>query len=208
MTATAVAATTEALRGVIEQALGANQLYIGPPIAAEVGAQRASLLLFHVQPNAELRNEPYFSAPPATGPAIATPGERNALPLDLRYLITVFRTTGLGNAADPNELVTLGQIVQALHANPTLTGARLTDQLVRVTPEPYPMEELSRVWGLFPQDHYRTSMVYLASPVFVEAGAFIAGPPVQTRDQRFGASTEPPDPLRSREHREDEEEAA
>ncbi|SUS04683.1 conserved hypothetical protein [uncultured Defluviicoccus sp.] len=195
MTAFAIAATTDALRGVLEQAIGANQIYVGPPITAQVATRRASLFLFHLEPNVELRNQPRLGAPPPTGPATQAAAELNALPLDLRYLITVFRTTGTGPEADPNELTTLGQIIQALHATSTLTGSRLNDQTVRLMPEHYSMEELSRVWGLFPQgaqDFYRTSIVYLASPVFVEAATFPFGPPVVSRTPRMGVSTEPP----------------
>lgn len=172
MTDRAIVETTEGLQRLIEEQLGPNQVYVGPPIASQVGQRRASLFLFHLEPNKEMRNEPRFVPPPAASPPTARPEAIGALPLDLRYLITVFRTTGIGPGNDPNELQTLGQIVQALHTNPTLTGARLAGQVVRLMPEHYSMEELSRIWGLFPQgaqDYYRTSIVYLASPVFVEA---------------------------------------
>ena len=112
----------------------------------------------------------------------------DALPLDLRFLITVF---GTGQVP----LTTLGQIVRALHADPTLAGQGMKGQVVRVTPEPYPMEELSRVWGLFPQDVYRTSVVYLASPVMVEAAARPRGRPVQERRQKGGLSSGLPSPF-------------
>ena len=39
------------------------------------------------------------------------------------------------------------------------------------------MEELSRVWGLFPQTSYRTSMVYLVSPVAVSVDPEETGVP-------------------------------
>lgn len=55
------------------------------------------------------------------------------------------------------------------------------------------MEELSRVWGLFPQgaqDHYRTSIVYLASPVFVEAANPVTeGRPVVRYEGSGGVAT-------------------
>lgn len=198
MTATAIVDTTEALRGVLEQAIGDGEVYVGPPVPNDVGQRRASLFLFHIEPNAELRNAEHFAAPPPTSPAQEPPVRLDALPLDLRYLISVFRTTGDGSASDPNELATLGQIIQALHATSTLTGARLADQVVRVVPEAYPMEELSRVWGLFPDEHYRTSVVYLASPVFVEVAPLPAGRRVVERRSPTGLATEPPDLLGTR----------
>jgi hypothetical protein len=192
MTERAIADVTEALRGLMEQAMGDDSVYVGAPNRNDVGNHRASLFLFHIEPNAELRNERRFTEPPRIEPASQSVGQSNALPLDLRYLITVFRRTGEGGVGDPNELTSLGQIIRILHAEPTLTGTRIPNQTVRITLEPYPMEEMSRVWGLFPNDSYRTSVVYLASPVFVDAGAVPAGPPVQVREQRMGVDENPP----------------
>jgi hypothetical protein len=93
--------------------------------------------------------------------------------------------------ADPDELITLGRAVRALHDRPFIDGAHVANQLVRITPEPYPMEELSRVWGLFPQTSYRTSMVYLVSPVSVSADPPPVGPRVLERTSRQGQFTEP-----------------
>jgi hypothetical protein len=195
MTERAIAEVTETLRALVEQAVGIDTVYIGAPNRTDVGNRLVSLFLFHIQPNAELRNTIPFSAPPAFEPADQPVGKNSALPLDLRYLITVFRRTGDGGAGDPNELTTLGQIIRIFHERPTLSGARLPNQEVRVMLEPYPMEELSRVWGLFPNDSYRTSVVYLATPVFVEAGAMVTGVPVRTREQRIGVDSNPPNLL-------------
>lgn len=201
MTERAVSDVTEALRELMEQAMGAATVYVGAPNRTDVGNHLASLFLFHIEPNADLRNADRFAAPPAIQPADQPVEKRNALPLDLRYLVTVFRRTGEGGAGDPNELTALGQIIQILHTQPTLTGTRVPNQVVRLMLEPYPMEELSRVWGLFPSDSYRTSVVYLASPVFVEAGAVTVGGPVQTREQKTGLDTNPPDLLGRRRER-------
>jgi hypothetical protein len=178
--------TTQALRGRIAQAwddTAGDTVHVGPPIGDVSPSSRAALFLFHTQVNGELRNEPYYAAPPADGPAAQPVREVHALPLDLRYLITVFRPIGAGT---PEELNTLGQIVRALHEKPTLSGSSMNGQVVRLSPEPYSMEDLNRIWGLFPQEAYRTSVVYLASPVFVEAPPTQPGPPVQQRRQQTG----------------------
>ena len=193
MTDQAIVKVTEGFRTRLEQAVGNNNVYVGPPMAAEVGERLVSLFLFHIVPNREMRNQPHYSQPSQPQPSQQPMQLLDALHLDLRYLITVFRRAGAGGLAEPNELLTLGQIVRVLHAQPTLAGAALQEQLVRLSIDPYPMEELSRVWGLFPQDHYRTSIVYLASPVVVEAGPDIAGPPVISKEQKGGGFAEPPD---------------
>jgi hypothetical protein len=197
MSESAIFETARAIQSRIRQAIdgddGGNQVRIGPPVREEIGEHRVSLFLFHLAVNSELRNELPYTPPPALEPANQPVAPRDALPMDLRFLISVFRVPN--NAEQPNELTTLGNIIQVLHTQPTLSGAALQGQVVRVTPEPYPMEELSRVWSLFPQDVYRTSVVYLASPVYVEAGTWPAGPPVEQRRQRSGVASEPPDLL-------------
>jgi Pvc16 N-terminal domain len=185
MTAEAIDQATAELRARLALAIG-GEVYVGPPIVDDVSDRKLSLFLFHVMVNQALRNERYLVADPgdAAGPLV----EARALPLDLRFLITVFRSTGPGPAADPDELVTLGLAVQALHANPTLDSA---PDPARITPEPYPMEELSRIWGLFPRASYRTSVVYLVSPVYVAVEPQPAAAPVRRRTLRPGTLTEP-----------------
>jgi Pvc16 N-terminal domain len=189
MSADAIARVTVALQNRLANAI-AGPVYVGPPIPDDVGARTAALFLFHVVPNQALRNEPHYVARPSdpAGPLVEAP----ALPLDLRFLVSVFRTAGSGGGgvSDPDELRTLGLIVQALHERPFIDGTQVPDQLVGITPEPYPMEELSRVWALFPQTSYRTSMVYLLSPVSVAVPPPPAGPPVVQRTSRQGPLVE------------------
>ncbi|MGY1701266.1 DUF4255 domain-containing protein [Geodermatophilus sp. SYSU D00766] len=192
MTARAIADITDALRVRLEAAVGAGQVYVGPPVAEDVGDRRLALFLFHVVPNQAMRNEPHLVAGPAgpDDPFVET----DAIPLDLRYLLSVFRTTGAGNGnvGDPDELLTLGAAVRALHAAPTIDTSQVPGQTVRVTPEPTTMEDLSRVWGLLPQTSYRTSVVYLASPVLVTLDPPLVGRPVTERRHRLGVVEAPP----------------
>lgn len=193
MTAGAIFAVTEALRVRLGTAIrgaqaGVDQVYVGPPVASDVGTRRLALFLFHLEPNKALRNAEHLVAPASDDDRPWV--DADALPLDLRYLLSVFRPAGDGGAADADELNTLGLAIQALHAEPTLRGPGLEDQVVRVTPEPYPMEEMSRVWGLFPQTSYRTSMVYLVSPVFVSVDPQPLAPRVLQRTLKSGPSTD------------------
>ena len=185
MSENAIFNTTEALRLRLEQAIAAP-VYVGPPIKEDVKELRASLFLFNVVPNRDLRNVDRV-VPPSGGSAPGAAGARvDALPVDLRFLISVFR---MGN--DPNELTTLGQIMLALHREPTLSGSTLQGQTVRLTPEPYTSDDMNRIWGMFPQDFYRTSVAYLAAPVFIEAPLAL-GPPVLSRALKQGISADPP----------------
>jgi hypothetical protein len=179
MSADAINDLTVAMRVRLEQAI-TGKVQIGPPSADDGGERAASLFLFHIEPNREMRNSTRLVD---EGAGIGPLSSHDATPLDLRYLISAFRTDG---AADPDELKTLGRIIKTLADNPTFGNTVLADQEVRVTLEPYPMEEISRVWGLFPTTPYQPSAVYLASPVFITSGPTAAGPPVTEWTQRAG----------------------
>ena len=192
MSSDAVALVTAELRSRLEAAVG-EQIYVGPPVAADVnaGGHPLALFLFHIVPNLEQRNRPQH-VPRSTDP-LDPLVEVNGLPLDLRYLISVFRTDGGGGGlADPSELLTLGQAIGELHARPTIDGSQVPNQLARITPEPYPMEEMSRVWGLFPQTSYRTSMVFLVAPVYVSLAPIPPAPRVLERYDRYGPFADQP----------------
>jgi hypothetical protein len=55
------------------------------------------------------------------------------------------------------------------------------------------MEEINRLWSLFPNTPYTTSIVYLASPIFIDAGAALRGTPVTERRLDSGPSAARPD---------------
>lgn len=186
MSADAVAELTLAIRDRIEAAVGASTVHIGPPVGADLTAgESITLFLFHVEPNRDLRNVDHLVDPPGGSDGLLAVSE--GLPLDLRYVISVFRRP-LG-AADPVELRVLGQLVQALAAAPTYTDPVLPGRTVRLTPEPYPMEEMSRVWGLFPTTPYQTSIVYLATPVIITFPTPPPARPVSTRRLHAGVLT-------------------
>src|SRR5262249_1554307 len=139
MTVDAIQLTTEALKGLLETTLGAGEIFIGPPSEPAAAEATASLFLYNLVPNSELRNEPRLDTRPSGAPD--SPQAPNSIPFDLRYLITVFRPAGFGGAGAPIELLRLGQIIQTLHAAPVLSGARLPGQTARLTPDPVSMEE-------------------------------------------------------------------
>jgi hypothetical protein len=69
----------------------------------------------------------------------------------------------------------LGFAMQALQSMPEITGAAVNHEAVRLTLEPLTTEETSRIWALFPTANYRTSIAYVASPVWIDP----ALPPMQ-----------------------------
>jgi len=191
MSVDAIGRVTQAMRGIIRARLAGSDvdtpIFLGSPgLRADGSDALISLFLFHLEPNREMRNAPR---------AVATAGAtdllpQDALPLDLRYLISFFRSDA---ATDTDDLLRLGNVIAALHASPTISESQVPGQSVRVTPEPYPMEEISRVWGLFSNKQYVTSVVYLASPVFIDAAAARRGGPVVSRRLDSGHSAAAPD---------------
>jgi hypothetical protein len=189
VSAAALFDTTLALARRIRQATDL-EVHIGSPLKREMGTARVALSLVHLQPNAALRNTPRFGAPPASTPVTAPAPLMNAVAFDLHYLITCYRPPTPADVAppEPGELTSLGQIIAGLHSDPALTGSILPGQDVRLSPQSFTPDELSRVWGLFPEEPFRTSIVYLATPVYIEAGDVALNPPVQSREMDGGLS--------------------
>ena len=115
MTADAIALVTAALQARLESAVGVGKVYVGPPVTEDVGDRKLALFLVHAVPNQALRNGQVLVPRPgdADGPLVET----DALALDLLYVLWVFRSAGAGpgGAGDPDELLTLGAAVRALH---------------------------------------------------------------------------------------------
>jgi len=187
VSATALFDTTLALRRRIREATGL-EVHVGSPLRREMGTARVALTLVHIQPNATLRNTPVFRAPPTSAPVTSPGPPIAAIPFDLHFLITCYRPPTPGGVAppEPGELISLGQIIRVLHADAILTGSALPGQDVRLSPESHSPEDMNRIWGLFPEEPFRTSIVYLASPVFIEVGDAALFPPVQSREMDGG----------------------
>jgi hypothetical protein len=165
-----------------------HEVHIGSPLRREMGTARVALTLVHIQPNAALRNTPVFRAPPPSAPVTAPASAVGAVPFDLLFLITCYRAPAPGGVAppEPGELATLGQIIRVLHADAMLSGSALPGQDVRLSPQSYSVDDMNRIWGLFPEEPFRTSIVYLATPVYIEVGDAALYPPVQSRELAGG----------------------
>lgn len=161
MNADAVLLVTKALQDLLSPVIGT--VYVGPLDDPQAAGAKAVLFLYRVAVNPDLRNSTHVLPPAKPGdPPIVYEG---ALPLDLFYLLTA------GDAKVGGELAslgTLGQAMQVLQAAPNLTGVPVQSETVRVTIDPISSEEMSRIWALFPTANYRTSVVYLVTPVWID----------------------------------------
>jgi len=162
----AIQRVTLALRSRLQAALSSGgvpgQVFVGPLDDIDSSGSPLILFLYRIVPNASLRNRERRVA------SIHAPQVnvfRNSLPLDLYFLVTV------GTTAEPSEerlLGALGLAMQTLQVDPELTGPALEYETVRVTLEPLTTDDSSRIWALFPTANYRTSVAYLASPVWLD----------------------------------------
>lgn len=182
----AILRVTRALRDRLARALAdagmPGTVFVGPLDDPSVGSAALILFLYRVVPSDTLRNREHrvsSSAPPP--PVIVF---RNALPLDLYFLITVGTTPG----AEEMPLHWLGVAMQAIQGEPDVTGPDVDHEPVHVTLEPLTTEEASRIWALFPNANYRTSIAYLATPVWIDPlqPEPVAGPVLE--DQLHGGN--------------------
>jgi Pvc16 N-terminal domain len=166
MKGNAILRVTEAMRVRLQIALAASGIpgtvFVGPLDDADASGAALILFLYKIVPNPSLRNREHRVASSGIPPVQVF---QNALPLDLFYLVTVGTKPG---ASEETPLQALGFVMQALQTAPELTGAVIDHETVRVTLEPLMTEEASRIWALFPTANYRTSIAYLASPVWID----------------------------------------
>lgn len=168
MKADAILRVTEVLRKRLEAALVKSGMpgtvFVGPLDDAEASGAALVLFLYRIVPNANLRNSEHRPPTSVTPPTVY----QNSLPLDLYYLITVGTTS---EATEETPLRWLGYAIQAIQAEPNLVGPDVGQETVHVTLEPLSTEEASRIWALFPTANYRTSVAYLATPVWIDPPA-------------------------------------
>jgi hypothetical protein len=192
----AIATVTATVSQIVQAAVqsdvpGATVKTLRPDGLADLTQEKGvNVYLYRVGPNAAWRNTDL-----PTRRADGTPAQRPQSALDLHYLLSFF---GDETQLEPQRL--LGSAMTALHTQPTLTRERiqqtvdnqvfsyladsdLADQieLVRFTPIPLSLEELSRLWSVFYQIPYTLSVAYHASVVLIEAAVTPQpAPPVQT----------------------------
>ena len=158
-----------------------------------------NLFLHHVSPNVAFRNDGL----PARDTTGRTRLSRAPLALDLHYLLTVHSTEPLhaeilcGYALQllhENSVLDRKAIATALNPSPdvgselppalrALSECGLADQveLVKLTPEPFGTDEMSKLWTAV-QSHYRLTAAYVASVVLIESALPARAPlPVLTR---------------------------
>jgi len=164
MSANAIKDVSQALKERLDIALIRStipgEVFVGPLDDPDSSGFPLILFLYRIVPNPSLRNREHSVVSSTQPPPVVV--FQNSLPLDLYFLLTVGTTSGPSEAGP---LQGLGFALQEIQGNPELI---VKDQIVRLSLEPLTTEEASRIWALFPTANYRTSVAYLATPVWID----------------------------------------
>jgi Pvc16 N-terminal domain len=178
----AIATVTEALRLTLDAAVkavpGASATALRPDAAG--AAASVNVYLYQVFANAALRN-----ADLPTRDSAGTLKQRPSAALDLHYLLTCH-----GKDVDFEPQRILGIVVRTLHSDPVLSKKSIDDasatllgsdlakaaEKVRFTPRTLSIDDLSKLWAVFPQTKYALSVTYAASVITIEPEVEAATP--------------------------------
>jgi hypothetical protein len=179
----AIATVTAALSQSLQAAVGpdvpgATVTTLRPDGGGGMPPTGANLFLYQVTPNAAWNNMD-LPTRRSGGDLI----QRPQAALDLHYLLTFY---GAEAQLEPQRV--LGSVVRAMHARPVLTreiirqtiakpafgfltSSNLADavELVKFTPLPLSLEELSKLWSVYFQTPYSLSIAYQGTVVLIES---------------------------------------
>jgi hypothetical protein len=197
----AIATVTTVLRYTLQDAVtsvASASVTTDSPTAHTTTSAAVNVFLYSVAANAALRNADLPTRRSDGGLA-----QRPQAALDLRYLLSFY---GKDSELEPQRL--LGKVTAVLHAHPVITqqairntlaklattppdylaGSDLADavETVRLMPLQLSVDELSRLWSMFPQTPYALSVAYGASVVLIELEEF-PEPALPVRDYRVYA---------------------
>jgi len=169
MNADAILRVTVALRERLKVALSRSQVpgtvFVGPLDDPDASGAALVLFLYRIAPAANLRNLEHRVPSGKSKPEPSVVVYRNSFPLDLYFLLTVGTTPG---SSEETLLKALGYAIQEIQNVPDLVGSDVGHETVHVTFESLTTEDASRIWALFPTANYRTSIAYLATPVWID----------------------------------------
>jgi len=141
---------------------------------------RLMLFLYSIGPAVEMRNELEIPGSQVFNGEVSEP-------LDLYYLLTASApvTTDPSDQTLDSQLL-LGFAMRVFFDNGTLTGSVLQgdlprDEELRLTLQPMTVEDLTRIWSVFPDSVLHASVSFLVTPVRLLARRPADAPPVTSR---------------------------
>jgi len=146
------------------------------------GNNLLTLFLYKVTENPDLKNAQHVLVPQANGSLIE---QRAPLSLDAYYLLTA-------HATDQPDLLeahrALSRAMRVFYDNGILQGSLLRSEnpstgltersILRLTLNPISMEDMTRIWSVFPDTPFEISVTYLVTPVAIDSALEFTGAPV------------------------------
>lgn len=161
----------------LKGSLGATNVALSSPKNAST---LLSLFLYKVMENPYLKNDERRVLPPGSDGKLVE--QEPPLMVDLYYLLTAHHSTDLIEAHRA-----LGRAMRVFYDNAILRGSALqatpnrgltADTTLRITLNPISMEDMTRIWSVFPDTQYEISVTYLVTPVPIESARTLGTAPV------------------------------
>lgn len=154
----------------------------------DAGDNQLTLFLYKVLESPEWKNAEQTTVTRPDGSLV----ERKApLTLDAYYMLTAHAKPNLFEAH-----MALSRAMRVFFDNGVLQGSQLrafpaargltADSVLRITLNPITMEDMTRIWSVFPDTPYELSVTYLVTPVVIESIREDGGAPVVDREGEFG----------------------
>jgi hypothetical protein len=155
---------------------------LSPTEVNQPGAVLISLFLYSIMPAAEYRNQNEV-------PFLSDANQPPSMPVELYYLLTTYPQQN----QDPTERtlqthLLMGFAMRVLFDNAVITGSALRgslprDEELRLTFQPITVEDMTRIWSVFPGNSLRTSASYVLSPVRLLSSRALGGARVVSRQR-------------------------
>ena len=173
----------QVLRDQIADLTAEGRVVFASPAEVDVATEpRLGLFLYQVLETPQMRNHP----PEPDGLS----GTRRYQTVDLFYLITPYT-----QQIDDGHRI-LGRVMRAFFEHGILKGSILQGSLadigqeLRVLLHPLSLEDLNRLWGMFPSKPYRLSLAFQVTPVKVFGSSSGVSGRVVTRELDYAAIVE------------------
>lgn len=147
--------------------LNSDEVTLASPAEIQGGDTRLSLFLYSIIENPNLKNRPREIINSKTS-------EPPPLTVDLYYLLTSYASDNIPGGLTARLLEAqeiLGRAMRVFYDNSIVSGSKLKGSLsetvaeMHVTLNPITVEDLTRIWSVFPEEAYRTSVSYVVTPV-------------------------------------------
>jgi len=145
------------------------------------GSNLLTIFLYKVLENPYLKNQDRSLLPPNANGQLTE--QSPPLTVDLYYLLTAYSG---GDILEAHRA--LSRAMRVFYDNGVLRGSQLrsdvpskgltADSILRVTLNPITIEDMTRIWSVFPDTPYEISVTYLVTPVPIESARQLTTAPV------------------------------